>query len=682
MTNPLLQRHELPPFSDITAELVVPAITTILAENRQHIETLVSSGAADWQSLVAPMESLSDRLAQAFSPVAHMNAVVSSDALRDAYNACLPLVSEYSTEVSQNKALYLAYEKISRDPGFGTLAPAQQQVVKHALRDFELAGVGLANDMRERFAQIDKRLSELSSTFSDNVLDASMGWTRAIDDVAELAGLPDMALALLAQAAAEQNPDDESSVPAEYLITLDFPVYHAVMTYCDNRSLRQEVYTAFVTRASDQGPQAGAWDNSAVIDEIMSLRCEVAEVLGFGNFAEVSLATKMAETPDQVLDFLKDLRDRSRPAAEREFDELQAFAEMALAPWDVNYYSEKLKKAQYDVSDEETRPYFPISQVLSGLFLIVHRLYDIEIEQTSDIDTWHSDVTTYNITRQGKLIARFYLDPYARKNKRGGAWMDDCRVRRIDDDGHLQLPVAYLNCNFTPPLGEQPALLTHDEVVTLFHEFGHGLHHMMTQVDCAAVSGINGVAWDAVELPSQFMENWCWEKESLAMISGHHESGESLPDELLHKMLAAKNFQSAMMMVRQLEFAMFDLRLHVEYDRTSPDQVQAILNEVRAETAVVDAPDFNRFQHGFSHIFGGGYAAGYYSYKWAEVLSADAFARFREDGIFNRQTGERFLETILEQGGSRDAMDLFVEFRGRPPQVEALLIQEGIVGEP
>jgi len=467
-----------------------------------------------------------------------------------------------------------------------------------------------------------------------------------------------------------------------WLLTLDFPSYIPVMTYADDRALREEVYTAFATRASDQGPHAGQWDNSAVMQEILQLRLEKAQLLGFENYAEYSLATKMAEDPDQVIGFLRDLAEKSLSEAKREYQELCDFAReefgmASLEAWDVTYFGEKLKHARYEISQEMLRPYFPLPKVLEGMFDVAQRLFGIDICEITEFDSWHKDARHFEVRRNEELIARFYLDPFAREKKRGGAWMDDCRVRRRLDDGSLQLPVAYLVCNFNPPVGDDPALLTHNEVTTLFHEFGHGIHHMLTRIEAADVSGINGVAWDAVELPSQFLENWCWEPEALALISGHYQTGETLPQALLDKMLAAKNFQSGMMMVRQLEFSLFDFQLHREY-QPGETEVQAVLDRIRSEVAVVNPPVLNRFQHSFSHIFAGGYAAGYYSYKWAEVLSADAFSRFEEEGIFNTQTGADFLHAILEQGGSREAMALFTEFRGRKPEVDALLRHSGI----
>jgi oligopeptidase A len=678
MNNPLLSSHELPPFKSIKAEHVESAITKLLENNRNQIKQLLESGANTWESLVEKQDELDDQLNQAWSPVGHMNSVVNSDELREAYNNCLPQLSEYSTEMGQNPELFQAYKKIAQA---NNLSVPQKKVIENALRDFRLSGIELGSEEQQRFADISKQLSELSSKFGDNVLDATGAWSKVIVDKQELIGIPESALGLAAQTAEQRGEEG-------YMLTLDMPSYIPVMSYCDNRELRKEMYEAFTTRASDVGPNAGQWDNSGLMTEILKLRKELSLLLGFNNYAEKSLATKMADTPEEVLNFLGELADKSRPAALKEFTEICEFAMQEygvgeLKAWDVGYYAEKLKKQKYDISDEELRPYFPAPTVTTGMFEVVRRLYDIDIVQSDEIETWHEDVKTYNISKDGKLIARFYLDLYARSKKQGGAWMDECRVRRLTTDGSIQLPVAYLTCNFTNPVGDDPALLTHDEVVTLFHEFGHGLHHMMTLVDYAGVSGINGVAWDAVELPSQFMENWCWEKEALQFISGHYQTGEPLPGELLDKMLEAKNFQSAMQMVRQLEFALFDLKLHIEFDETleseEGSQIQNVLESVRSQVSVVPIPAINRFQHAFSHIFGGGYAAGYYSYKWAEVLSADAFAKFSEDGIFNRQTGEKFLSTVLEQGGSKDAMELFVAFRGREPSVDALLRQDGIL---
>ena len=686
MTNPLLQHHTFPPFDQIEAAQIEPAFDQLLVDARAALEQLLQDPPRDW-SLVQQLEAIEDRLSQAWSPVSHMNAVVNSDALRQAYNAVLPKLTQYHTELGQNEALFNAYRALAEGDGFAALERPQQTLIEQALRDFRLSGIDLPEPQRSRYGELKQRLSELTSKFSENVLDATNAWSKRLDSKQALVGLPDSAIDAARQAAeARQSDDDEPG----YLLTLDFPSYFAVISYADDRELRREVYEAFSTRASDQGPHAGQWDNSPLIDEILKLRHELAQLLGFDNYADYSLATKMAESSDQVIGFLRDLAAKSRPMAKQEFDELAAFAREldgidTLQAWDVGYYGEKLRQQRYALSQEALRPYFPVDRVLDGMFGIAAELFDIEVcaEDGSGASDglWHSGARRYALKRDGQVIAHFYLDLYARAHKRGGAWMDECRVRRRLDDGAIQLPVAYLVCNFNPPVGEQPALLTHNEVTTLFHEFGHGLHHMLTRIDWAGVSGINGVAWDAVELPSQFLENWCWEPEALARISGHFETGEPLPDELLQAMLAAKNFQAGMLMVRQLEFALFDFRLHREYadNQAKGIDVQGLLDQVRAETAVVTPPSFNRFQHGFSHIFAGGYAAGYYSYKWAEVLSADAFSRFEEEGVFNLETGRSFLHEILEQGGSREPMDLFKAFRGREPSVDALLRHSGIV---
>ncbi len=680
MSNPLLETHELPPFSAIQPEHVEPAISQLIDANRKHLQALLSSlQQPTWDNLVAPLEAQGDLLEQAWSPVSHLNAVCNNDALRTAYNNSLALLTEYGTEVSQNTELYNAYQKLADSEEYAQLTQAQKQAVDNALRDFRLGGVALDGEQKKRFGAIQKRLSELSTQFSNNVLDATQAWFKHFTDAEALAGLPESALAQAAQAATQKQLSG-------YVVTLDFPSYLAVMMYADNRHLREEMYTAYVTRASADGKKADGssaaqWDNSALITETLALRHELAQLLGFANYAERSLASKMAESTQQVLEFLNELAQKSRPLAERDIQALRDFAATQgctdLQPWDMTYYSEKLRVEKYAISQEELRPYFPAERVINGMFDVVKRLYDIDIVQVAVFDSWHPDVRFYHIFKNGEKIASFYLDLFAREHKRGGAWMADCRVRRKTDTG-TQLPVAFLTCNFTPPVGDTPSLLTHDEVTTLFHEFGHGLHHMLTQIDVAAVSGINGVAWDAVELPSQFLENWCWEPEAIPLISGHYQTAEPLPQALLDKMLAAKNFQAGMQMVRQLEFSLFDFRLHAEYDPANPQDPQAVLDQVRREVAVVQAPAFNRFQNSFSHIFAGGYAAGYYSYKWAEVLSADAFSRFEEEGIFNAQTGESFLREILQQGGSKAPMELFINFRGREPSIEALLRHSGL----
>ncbi|GAA5315977.1 MAG: oligopeptidase A [Candidatus Pelagadaptatus aseana] len=674
--NPLLNDSELPLFTAIQAEHVEPALDQLLQDCRDHlVRTLAAnSDASSWSSLVQPLEQQDNILNKAWSPVSHMNSVVNSDALRDAYTNSLGKLTEYGTEVGQNRELYDAYQRLADSDGFKDLNVAQQTAVNNALRDFKLAGVALPEQQKQQFAKIKKRLSELGTQFANNVLDATQGWYKQLDSAEQLAGLPEDQLALAAQAAQQKQETG-------YVVTLDIPSYLAVMTYADNRELRAEIYRAYSTRASEQEPNPGKWDNQPVMEEILQLRHELSQLLGFNNYAERSLATKMAEDCDQVESFLVDLAEKSKPIAQRELQELADFAQQQgfageLQAWDIPYYSEKLKQQTYAISQEQLRPYFPVDRVVSGLFEIVNRLFGIQVVE-GQADSWHPDVRFFDVKRDGGRIASFYLDLYARENKRGGAWMDVCRDR-CQVSGEQQLPVAYLVCNFTPAVGHKPALLTHNEVVTLFHEFGHGLHHMLTQINVAAVSGISGVAWDAVELPSQFLENWCWEPAALALISGHFESGEALPQDMLDNLLAAKNFQSALQMLRQIEFALFDFRLHRNYQPQTFESVQQVLDQVRSEVAVVQPPAFNRFQNGFSHIFAGGYAAGYYSYKWAEVLSSDAFARFEEEGVFNGDTGRDFLNTILEQGGSREAMVLFENFRGRKPSVDALLRHSGI----
>ena len=678
MTTPAIEMVDgLPIFSAIEPASIKPAIEKAIEACKNEIEEVVASNDYSYKNLVLRLEEVDDRLSKMFSPVSHMNSVVSSDELREAHDACLPLLSEYGTWVGQHEGLYNAYASLKASDEFETLSEEQQKVIENAVRDFTLSGVALPAQQKKRFAEIQAKLSELSSTFSNNVMDATMGWTKHITDESQLAGMPESALEAAAQAAHQKDLQG-------WLFTLDIPSYLPVMLYADNRELREEMYRAYSTKASDQGPNAGKWDNTDIIKETLTLRTELAELLGFASYAERSLATKMADSTDQVIGFLRDLAAKSKPQAEKELEEVRAYAKgkhgvTELAAWDLPYYSEKLKQEKYTISDEMLRPYFPEDKVLSGLFEVVHRLYGLKIIEQPGIDTWHKDVRYFTITDDADALrGSFYLDLYARAKKRGGAWMDECRVRREMTDGELQLPVAYLTCNFNAPVGDKPALFTHDEVVTLFHEFGHGIHHMLTKMSVAGVSGINGVPWDAVELPSQFLENWCWEEDALNFISGHYETGEPLPADLLDRMLAARDYQSAMQMVRQLEFSLFDFLLHSE--KGSEVDVQGTLDKVREEVAVVIPPSFNRFQNGFGHIFAGGYAAGYYSYKWAEVLSADAYSKFEEDGIFNRDTGKAFLENILEKGGSKPPMDLFVAFRGREPNVDALLRHSGIKG--
>ncbi|MUK28335.1 oligopeptidase A [Aliivibrio fischeri] len=678
MSNPLLTFTDLPPFSQIKPEHIQPAVEQAIADCRAKIEDVLASDVTpSWESIIVPLAETDDRLSRIWSPVSHLNSVKNSEAWREAYEACLPELSEYGTWVGQHKGLYEAYKSIKESEAFASLSQAQQKTIIDELRDFDLSGIGLPADQQKRYGEISKRSSELSSNFSNNVLDATMGWSKHITDEKELSGLPESAMAA-AKAAAEAKELDG------WLLTLEMPSYLPVMTYCDNKPLRKEIYEAFVTRASDRGPNAGKWDNSAIMEEELQLRHEIARLLGFGSYSDKSLATKMAESPTQVLGFLNDLATKAKPQGEREVQELKAFVKEEfgideLDLWDITYYSEKLKQKLYQISDEELRPYFPESKAVSGLFEVLNRLFGMTVVEREGVDVWHESVRFFDIfDSTNTLRGSFYLDLYAREHKRGGAWMDECRVRRLTQEGELQTPVAYLTCNFNKPVGGKPALFTHDEVVTLFHEFGHGIHHMLTQIDVASVSGINGVPWDAVELPSQFLENWCYEEEALAFISGHYETGEPLPKEMLDKMLAAKNFQSAMFILRQLEFGLFDFTLHTNFDPELGGRVLETLAEVKAKVAVLPSVEWNRFSHSFGHIFAGGYSAGYYSYLWAEVLSADAFSRFEEEGIFNTETGQSFLNNILEMGGSEEPMELFKRFRGREPQVDAMLRHAGI----
>jgi oligopeptidase A len=676
MTNPLLEMEGLPPFSKITPEMIEPTVDALLAENREQIEKLLQDPQKhSWKGLIEPLEQLDDRLSRIWSPISHMNSVVNTEELRSAYNACLPKLSDYATEMGQNIDLCNAYKRVAEDrTGLNT---AQNKLLDNALLDFHLSGVDLPQEKKQRYKEISQALSKLTTKFEENILDATNAWSKLITNADDLAGLPESAMALARQTASQRDHQEG------WLLTLDFPSYMPVMTYADNRALRQEVYEAYSTRASDQGPHAGEFDNTEAMQQILALRHEQAQLLGFNNYAERSLARKMARSTSEVMGFLTDLAKRSHAQAERELDELLAFAREShgitdLQAWDIGYYAEKLRQQQHNISQEMLKPYFPETRVIPGMFAVVERLYGLNIQEIEGVDCWHPDVRFFEIRDANQTLrGQFYLDLYARPMKRGGAWMDDC-ASRFFSDSIDQIPVAYLTCNFTPPVDGKPSLLTHDEVETLFHEFGHGLHHLLTRIDYPAVAGISGVAWDAVELPSQFMENWCWEKEALDLISGHVETGEPIPDDLFQRMHAAKNFQSAMMMVRQLEFSLFDFRIHLEYEPEKGARIYQVLEQVRDQVAVVLPPSWNRFAHGFSHIFAGGYAAGYYSYKWAEVLSADAFSLFEEKGIFNAETGRAFLQEILEQGGSKDAMELFIAFRGREPEIEPLLRHSGI----
>ena len=654
MSNPLLDHSGLPPFSRIRPEHVEPAVDERLAACRAEIVRLTRDvPSPTWETFVEPLEEMDDTLNRTWSPVGHLNGVMNSDDLRAAYNACLPKLSDYGTEVGQNEDLFRAYRAIAEQDG---LDATQHKLLSNALRDFHLSGVDLPPEKKARYKAISQELSQLASKYGENLLDATNAWSKVLTDESQVQGLPESALGLARQSAEQLGLEG-------WRFTLDMPSYIPILTYADDRDLRFEVYQAYSTRASDQGPHAGQWDNGEIMERILALRHEMAQLLGFASYAERSLATKMARSPQAVLAFLDDLAERSVDQARRELEEVRVFArehhgQDRLEPWDLGYYSEKLRVHCHRIGQEELRPYFPLPRVLDGLVGVVERLFGVRIAESSDFDTYHPDVRFFEIrdVDTGELRAQFFLDPFARPNKRGGAWMDVC-INRISTGRRQQIPVAYLVCNFTPPVGDKPSLLTHTEVETLFHELGHGLHHMLTRVDYPAVAGINGVAWDAVELPSQFMENWCWERESLDLFAAHWETGEPIPESLYERMIAAKNFQSGMQMARQLEFALFDFRIHLEYDPERGGRIYEILEEVRDRVAVVRPPAFNRFAHGFSHIFAGGYAAGYYSYKWAEVLSADAFSLFEERGVFDADTGRAFRECILERGGSRDAME-------------------------
>ncbi len=667
----------LPDFTGMDIAAVEFRLAGILNGNRAEIIKLTQIEKPDWQNFVYRMDLLADELERFWSPVRHLNSVMNSPQIRKTYNAGLKLISEYSTDLGQNQDLYKQYLKLKESSNFTSLEPGQRKAVEDSLRSFRLGGVSLPEDKKERFKQIALKLSELTTQFAENVLDSTNAWSKHIENKQELEGLPGHAIKAAELRAREKNLGG-------YLLNLEFPTYYAVQTFADQRELRKELYYAYTSRASDQGPHDRKYDNREIINIILNLRSEQAQLLGFENYAELSIESKMVESPDRVKDFLQQLIDRSKPGATAEIEELKKFAEKSglegeLQAWDVSYYSNKLKQASYRISDDDLKPYFPATKVIPGMFDVVKRLFGLQIERLMDVDVWHEDVHFYRIKDStGNTRGGFYLDIYARDNKRGGAWMDECISRmRISD--RLNLPVAYLTCNLTPPVGDEPALLTHNEVITLFHEFGHGLHHMLTRVDFRDVSGINGVEWDAVELPSQFLENWCWEKEALDLLSEHYQTGETIPSDLLDRARRAKNFQSAMLMLRQIEFALFDIRLHLESRPDLQIDVQQLLDEVRAEVAVLPVPQFNRFQNSFTHIFSGGYAAGYFSYKWAEVLSADAYSRFEEEGIFNPDTGKDFLRKILEKGGTQKALELFVDFRGREPRIDALLRHSGLL---
>ncbi|MFY8118258.1 MAG: M3 family metallopeptidase [Roseateles sp.] len=669
-TNPLLSTAPLPAFASIQPEHIQPAIGQLLDEAKAALAQATDAATpADYDTLARVLSVATERLSHAWGAVGHLNAVANTPALREAYNAMLPAVTEFYTALGADEKLYAKYKAIQAQAA--TLSPARQQALKHWIRDFVLSGAELQGAARDRFAAIQEEAAELAQKFSEHVLDATDGFAYYAS-AEELAGVP-------ADVVANARAAAEAEGKTDHKLTLHFPSYFPVMQYAENRALRETLYRAYVTRASELGTQPEL-DNSALMQQLLMLRQEEAQLLGFKNFAEVSLVPKMAQSPEQVLDFLRDLAGRARPYAEKDLAEMREFAATNLGltemqAWDQAYVAEKLKEARYAFSDQEVREYLTVPRVLSGLFDIIQRLFDVKIIE-SQAEVWHESVKFYRLERAGQLVGQFYLDLYARPGKRPGAWMDEVRSRWARPEGELQTPVAQLVCNFASPAGDKPALLTHDDVTTLFHEFGHGLHHLLTQVDELGVSGISGVEWDAVELPSQFMENFCWEWEVLQQLSSHVQTGEPLPRALYDKMIAAKNFQSGLQTLRQIEFALFDMRLHAEPGQEQA--VQRLLDEVRSEVSVNPPPAFNRFQHSFSHIFAGGYSAGYYSYKWAEVLSADAWSAFEEEGVFNPATGRRYLQSILEAGGARDAIDNFKAFRGREPSIDALLRHQGM----
>lgn len=679
VTNPLTSLQGLPNFSQVKPEHVLDAVKGAIEHSINTIKSVVQEHENDptWDNVMAPIEEADDKFSRVWSVVSHLNGVCNTEELRKAHDSCLPLIAEYSTFVGQYKPLCDVLKKITRSDAYSLLTTAQKKAIENSLRDFRLSGIDLPEDKQKRFAEISAELSQLQSDFANNVLDATQGFTLHIENEDEVKGLP---LAQLNQARAEAQKRKLEGL----VFTLDIPSYLPFMTYVENRSLREQMYIAYVTRASDQGPNANKWDNQANIDKILRLRHEEAQLLGFDSYAHLSLATKMANDPKEVIDFLEDLARKSKAQGEREVAELKAYAsehglEGELEPWDVGFYSQKLCKEKYSYDPQELRPYFGAEKVVAGLFTCAERLYNVHFRPRFGVDVWHEDVRCYDIyDRFGSMIGTFYIDLYAREGKRGGAWMDECQSRRYRYDGSLQLPVAYLVCNFTPPLNGKESQLTHDEVVTLFHEFGHGLNQLLTRIDIADVSGINGVPWDAVELPSQFNENYAWQEEVLNFLSSHETTHQPLPKEKLEALIKAKNFESAMAMLRQLEFALFDFRLHLEYDEAKGSRVYEILGDVKKLVAVVPQYENARFPDSFSHIFAGGYAAGYYSYKWAEVLAADAFGRFEEEGIFNEKAGEEFKDYILACGGASDPMKGFVAFRGRKPEVDALLKQSGI----
>jgi oligopeptidase A len=673
--NPLLDFSGLPRFADVLPQHVNPAIEQLIAEARVAVTRVERAESVTWATIVEPLQDANERLGRAWGAVAHLNAVISSQALRDAHNEAQPKITQFYTELGLNRSLFERYKALAEHAdALATLGDEQRALLRHELRDFRLSGVELKGADRERYAAIQDELAALQMKFEDNVLDATNAFSLDVS-VASLKGVPDDAVqTAIEKAKAASLPEGTAR------LSLQMPCYMPLVQYAQTRELREQMYRAFATRASDEG--TAQFDNGGVVEKIMALRGEEAKILGFANFAELSLVPKMADTPKQVIDFVHDIVTKAKPFAEKDFNELKAFAKNELAIdelrlSDVAFASEKLRESRYAFSDEEVRQYFPEERVLAGLFRVVQSIYSVSIVE-GKASTWHQDVRFFEVrSSSGAVIGEFYFDLYARQDKRGGAWADSARDRRFTK-GRLQTPIAYMTCNFPAPVGDKPALFTHDEVITLFHEFGHGLHLLLTDVSTLGVSGFGHVEWDAVELPSQFMENYCWEWDVLTHMTQHVETGESLPRALFEKMIAAKNFQAGMATLRQMEFALFDMRLHSEGKAADRASLLNLLGDVRSEVAVLKPPDYNRMPYAFTHIFGGGYAAGYYSYKWAEVLSADAFSRFEEEGVLSSVAGAAFRKEVLGRGGSRDAMSNFVAFRGRPPTVDALLRHNGM----
>lgn len=681
MSNPLLSNTILPTFSQITAEHIQPAVDEVLKSNRQAIEDLLLLKQFSFETLVLPLEKLQDNLNKVWSVIAHLNNVKDTPEFRKAYDAALPKVTAYFTELGQNEALYLAYQAIADSPEFQSLNYAQKKLVNDAIMDFKLAGVALSKERKAEFMALRKELSELESKFGHNVLDATQAWYSQETTEDSIRGIPEHAVKTAQEKA-------RSKGLSGYVFTMDYPSYHDVITYAENRALREKIYSAYYTKASgasEEGSNAGQWNNDAIIEEILKKRTELAKLLDFKNYAEYSLAKKMAKKTDEVMKFLEDLSTHTKPYGEEEMAELKEFARDSyqieeIKPWDLAYLSEKQRQARYELSLEELRAYFPIDSVLEGLFAIASKLFSIQIQENKDFERWHPSVRLFNVLESsGEIQGQFFLDLYQRDNKRSGAWCGTCRDRIQWPNGELQLPVAYVVTNFANSVDSKPALLQHNDVITLFHEFGHCLNHVLTKIDYASISGFNGVSWDAVECPSQLMENWCFEEEALKLYSKNYETGESLPSSHIQKLKASKNYQSALQMLRQLEFALFDFKIHLDPSIKTRQSVQNVLDSIRNQISVVPQFAKNRFQNSFTHIFAGSYAAGYYSYKWAEVLSSDVFESFEEEGIFNSKTGSRFKKAVLEQGGAKEAMELFVEFKGRRPDSKAMLRHSGLL---